>query len=219
MAGSNPREAIVAAAREMNALGVNQGTAGNISARVGDAMLVTPSGVPYAALQPDMIARMPLAGEEGAFTGPLAPSSEWRVHRDILRARKDVNAIVHAHSLYATTLAILRREIPAVHYMIAAFGAKAIRCTDYAPFGTAELSRLAVAGLGQAHGVLLGNHGMIVTGDDLDRAMWRAVELEALAKMYYLAQLAGQPVVLPDEEILRMIEKFETYGLRSTPGR
>lgn len=214
MTGSNPREAIVVAAREMNALGINQGTAGNISLREGDAMLITPSGVPYAAMTPEMIAVVPLAGE-GRASGPLAPSSEWRIHRDILRARDDVNAVVHTHSLHATTLAVLRRDIPAVHYMIAAFGAAKIRCTDYAPFGTQELSDLAVEGLGRAHGVLLGNHGMIVTAADLDKAMWRAVELEALARVYYLARLAGEPVVLPDDEISREIARFETYGLKS----
>lgn len=213
MTGSDPREAIVQAARSMNALGINQGTAGNISLRRGDAMLITPSGVPYETMTPDMLAVVPLDG--GAASGPLAPSSEWRIHRDILLARGDVNAVVHTHAPYATTLAVLRRDIPAVHYMIAAFGASRIRCTDYAPFGTQELSDLAVAGLGSAHGVLLGNHGMIVTAADLDKAMWRAVELEALARVYYLASLAGEPVVLPDEEIAREIGRFEHYGLKS----
>jgi L-fuculose-phosphate aldolase len=215
MTDSDLREAIIAAACDMNRLGINQGTSGNISLRDGDAMLVTPSGVPYEDMRPEMIARMPLAGEEAAFTGPLPPSSEWRFHLDVLRARPDVGAVVHTHAIYATTLSILRRDIPAVHYMIAAFGVCAIRCTGYAPFGTAELSDLVVAGLGQGHGVLLGNHGMVVTGADLEKAMWRAVELEALAKMYYLAQLAGEPVVLPEDEISRMIERFENYGLKS----
>lgn len=215
MTNADPREAIVAAARRTNALGINQGTAGNISLRAGDAMLITPSGVAYEAMTPQMIAVVPLEGE-GAASGPLAPSSEWRIHRDILRARADVNAVVHTHAPYATTLAVLRRDIPAVHYMIAAFGAAKIRCTDYAPFGTQALSDLAVAGLGSAHGVLLGNHGMIVTAADLDKAMWRAVELEALARVYYLASLAGEPVALPDEEIAREIGRFEHYGLKST---
>lgn len=215
MTSLTPREAIVAAARRMNALGVNQGTAGNISLRAGDAMLITPSGVAYEAMTPEMLAVVPLDGD-GVASGPLAPSSEWRIHRDILRARRDVNAVVHTHALHATTLAVLRRDIPAVHYMIAAFGTSRIRCTDYAPFGTQELSDLAVAGLGSAHGVLLGNHGMIVTAADLDKAMWRAVELEALAKVYYLASLAGEPAVLSEEEIDREIERFEHYGLKST---
>ena len=157
-------------------------------------MLITPSGVPNNLLRAQDIAAMALSGSDGACD-PLPPSSEWRFHRDIQRARKDVNAIVHTHSPYATTLASLRRDIPAVHYMIAAFGGSVVRCTDYAPYGTAELSKLAVAGLGEGHGVLLGNHGAIVTAGDLGKALWRAVELEQLARLYYLALLAGAPVI------------------------
>ena len=215
MPRSSPRQSIIATACEMNALGINQGTSGNVSVRDGDAMLITPSGVPYAEMAPETIARVPLDGPDGVFEGPLQPSTEWRFHRDIFRARGDVGAILHAHSVYATTLSVLRRDIPATHYMIAAFGTSRIRCTDYAPFGTAELSALAVAGLGMAHGVLLGNHGMIVTGEHLEKALWRAVELEALARIYYLASLAGTPVVLPDDEIARTVEKFKHYGLRT----
>jgi L-fuculose-phosphate aldolase len=198
----------------MNALGINQGTSGNVSLRDGAAMLVTPSGIPYDSLAPEAIPRVDLDGD-GRYDGPLAPSSEWRMHRDILRAREDVNAVVHTHSTYATTLAALRRDIPAVHYMIGVFATSRIRCTGYAPFGTQALSDLAVAGLGSAHGVLLGNHGMIVTADSLDRAMWRAVELEALARVYYLARLAGEPVILPEEEIAEEIERFSNYGLKT----
>jgi L-fuculose-phosphate aldolase len=208
------RDSIIRAAREINALGINQGTAGNISVRDGDAMLITPSGIPYAAMTPDMIAAVSLVHSDLAFEGPLQPSTEWRFHRDIFRARGDVNAVVHTHPLYATTLSVLRRDIPAVHYMIAAFGDNCIRCTDYAPYGTAELSLLAVTGLANAHGVLLGNHGAIVTGSNLDKALWRAVELEVLAKIYYLASLAGTPVVLPDDEIARTIERFKNYGIK-----
>jgi L-fuculose-phosphate aldolase len=216
MADSRKRAAIVAAARQMNALGINQGTSGNISIRDGEAMLVTPSGVAYDALTPEAIPRVRL--DDGRCEGRSAPSSEWRMHRDILRAREDVQAVVHTHSTYATTLAALRRDIPAVHYMIGIFATSRVRCTDYAPFGTQALSDLAVAGLGRAHGALLGNHGMIVTGETLDRAMWRAVELEALARVYYLASLAGEPVVLPEEEIAGEIERFSAYGLRSPNG-
>jgi L-fuculose-phosphate aldolase len=208
------RDSIIRAAREINALGINQGTAGNISVRDADAMLITPSGIPYAAMTPDMIAAVSLLESDLAFEGPLQPSTEWRFHRDIFRARGDVNAVVHTHPLYATTLSVLRRDIPAVHYMIAAFGDSKIRCTGYAPYGTAELSQHAVMGLGRAHGVLLGNHGAIVTGFDLDKALWRAVELEALAKIYYLASLAGTPVVLPDDEIARTVERFKNYGVK-----
>jgi len=209
------RAAIVGAAQEMERLGLNHGSAGNLSLRVGDAALVTPSGVPSRELSPEAIARMPLAGE-GTFEGPLPPSSEWRFHLDIYRARPDVNAIVHMHSPYATTIATLRRDIPAVHYMIAAFGGPTVRCVDYAPYGTAELSQLVVAGLKDRDGVLLANHGAIVTGANMRRTMWRAVELEALAQVFYLGALAGEPVVLSDEEIMRTVERFKTYGTRET---
>lgn len=207
------RLALVAHARSLNGLGINQGTSGNLSARCADAMLITPSGVPYEAIEPDMIALMPFAGDAGTWSGPLPPSSEWRFHRDILRARPDVGAIVHTHAAYATALAMLRKPIPAAHYMIAAFGGPNIRCTDYAPFGTQELSDLAVAELDGRHGVLLGSHGMITTGADLEQALWRAVELEALAKMYHLALALGTPVILPDAEVAVLVERFKTYGV------
>ena len=209
------RTAIVDAAQEMERLGLNHGSAGNLSLRVGDAALVTPSGVPGRELSPELIARMLLDGE-GVFEGPLPPSSEWRFHLDIYRARPDVNAVAHMHSPYATTIATLRRDIPAVHYMIAAFGGPTVRCVGYAPYGTAELSRLVVAGLADRDGVLLANHGAIVTGANMRRTLWRAVELEALAQVFYLGALAGEPVVLSDEEIMRTVERFKTYGTRET---
>ncbi len=215
MTEDEKRAAVVAAAQELERLGLNHGSTGNVSLRDGDFLLITPSGVPSAALRPESLARMRLADATGAYQGPLPPSSEWRFHRDILLARGDVNAVLHMHSPYATALAVLRRDIPAVHYMIAAFGGATVRCTDYAPYGAPELSRLAVEGLGPRHAVLLGNHGAIVTGADMTRALWRAVELEALARTYYLASLAGAPVILPDDEIMRTVARFETYGTRS----
>ena len=157
------RREIVAQAQRMNALGINQGTSGNISARCGDTMLITPSATPYDDMRPSDVASMPLAHEEGAWTGPLKPSTEWRFHRDILRARPDAGAVVHTHATYCTTLAILRREIPAVHYMIAAFGGTTVRCAPYATFGTAELAAHAVAAREGRHACLLANHGLRVS--------------------------------------------------------
>lgn len=206
------REALVENCRALERMNVNQGTAGNLSARCGDAMLITPSAVPYDRLTPEMIAKMPLQGEYGAWSGPLPPSSEWRFHLDILRAKADVGAIVHTHALHATTLSLLHKPIPAVHYMIAAFGGPTIRCTKYAPFGSKELSDVVLEGLNDRQGVILGQHGMVVTGHDLGQALWRAVELETLAKMYLLALSVGQPFVLSDDEIMRTVEKFKSYG-------
>lgn len=208
------RHDIVAQARAMNALGVNQGTSGNISARCGDTMLITPSATPYDEMQPDQIAAM-LLDAAGEWTGPLKPSTEWRFHRDILRARPEAGAVVHTHATYCTTLAILHREIPAIHYMIAAFGGPTIRCAPYALYGTAELAAHAVRALEDRNACLLANHGMIVIGPTLAKAMWLTVELEALAKQYCLALQLGTPVILSDAEIATTMAGFGSYGQAS----
>ena len=211
--------ALADASRELVRLGLNQGTAGNISARHGDEMLITPSGIPPERTTPEMIAAVTLTGDDAApsWRGPHKPSSEWRLHRDILRHRNDVGAVVHTHSLYATVLATQHREISAVHYMIAAFGGPCIRCTPYVPFGTQALSDLILEHLGPLHAVLLGNHGMVATGGDLEQAMWRAAELESLAKLTVVAGATGTPVLLSDDEIARTVERFADYGLAATP--
>lgn len=141
------RKALISACQQMNALGINQGTSGNISVRHGDTMLISPSATPYHLIEPDMIAAMPIGGEYGAWTGKLKPSTEWRFHLDIMRARPEVNAIVHSHPTFATTLAIARRDIEACHYMVAAFGGVDVRCAPYATFGTKELSVHALKAL------------------------------------------------------------------------
>jgi len=208
------REAIVEKARWMNANGLNQGTSGNISARSGDQMLITPSAVPYEEMQPSMIASLPIEGEYGAWRGELPPSTEWRFHLDIMRARPEVSAIVHAHPTFATVISIARRPIPACHYMIAAFGGTDIRCADYATYGTKTLSENALEALEGRSGCLLANHGMIVAGGDLDQAMWLAVELETIAKQYYYSLLIGGPVVLPDSAVEEARESMQDYGMR-----
>jgi L-fuculose-phosphate aldolase len=208
------RENIVAKARWMNASGLNQGTSGNISARYKDVMFVTPSATPYDDMTPDMIAAMPLLGDYGSWTGPLKPSTEWRFHLDIMKARPDVGGIVHTHSTYATVLAIARKSIPACHYMMAAFGGMDIRCAGYARYGTKALSDLAIKALEGRTGCLLANHGMIATGSSLDKAMWLAVELETIAKQYYMSLLIGGPVLLTEAEIAETTKGFSTYGLQ-----
>ena len=208
------REAIIAKCRWMNASGLNQGTSGNISARYQDRMLITPSATPYDAMKPQMIASMPIEGEYGTWTGPLQPSTEWRFHLDIMRARPDVGGIVHTHSTYATVLAIARKPIPACHYMIAAFGGNDIRCAGYARYGTKELSELALAALEGRNGCLLANHGMIAVGANLDKAMWLAVELETIARQYYLSLALDHRAILSEEEIAETARGFSTYGLQ-----
>ncbi len=213
------RRAIIEACRAMNANGLNQGTSGNISVRDGGIMLITPSATPYDRMTPAMIATMPIDGERGTWSGPLKPSTEWPFHLDILRARPEIGAIVHAHAPYATTLAIARKPIPACHYMVAAFGGDDIRCAGYARYGTDELSRLAVAALEDRMGCLLANHGMIAIGPTLEKAMWLAVELETLAKQYYLSLAIGGPVLLSQAEIAEVRDGFASYGLMSETGR
>jgi L-fuculose-phosphate aldolase len=173
-------------------------------------MLVTPSGTPDDRHEPAMLASMPFA-DPGTWDGPLRPSTEWRFHLDILRARPDAGAVVHTHAPYCTTLAITRRGIPAIHYMIAAFGGD-IRCADYATFGTEALSRAALRALDGRNGCLLANHGMIAVGPDLDRAMWLAVELETLARQYFNALLIGGAAILGEAEIAEAARMMQTYG-------
>lgn len=206
------RQEIIDTCLEMSRQGLTYNTAGNVSARMGDVMLITPTSTPYASLTPEMIVAMPINGTYGAWSGPLKPSVEWRFHLDILKARPEVNGIVHGHAPFSTILAIARKPIPAVHYMIAAFGGEDIRCAGFAMYGTAELSRLAVAALDGRKGCLLANHGMIAIGKNLERALWLATELEVLASQYYHALLVGGPILLTDEEVVEARKSFGTYG-------
>lgn len=208
------RQAIIDHCKWMNSSGLNQGTSGNISARNGDTMLVTPSATPYEAMTVEMINAMPLEGKYGKWEGPLKPTTEWRFHLDIMRARPEVGAIVHTHSTHAATLSMTRREIPACHYMVAAFGGNNVRCADYALYGTKELSDHAIKALEGRTACLLANHGMIVLGDNLDQAMWRAIELETIARQYLLSLTIGGPTILSDEQIAETLVSFASYGLQ-----
>jgi L-fuculose-phosphate aldolase len=209
------RQSIVDACREMTTLGINQGTSGNISVRWDDGLLITPSGLIYEQMKADDIVPMKL---DGSHEHRLKPSSERRFHCDIMKARAEVGAIVHAHPIYATAFAICREDIPAVHYMIAAAGGPTIRCGGYAGYGTAELSAIALAALEGRNTCLLANHGMIAVGSNLYKAMWLAVEVETLCKQYAAALQIGKPHVLPDDEIMRTVEKFRDYGPQQETG-
>jgi L-fuculose-phosphate aldolase len=180
-------------------------------------MLISPSATPYDALTPDMIAAMPIDGDYGSWTGPLKPSTEWHFHLDIMKARPEVGAIVHTHSTYSTVLAIARKEIPACHYMMAAFGGMNVRVAGYARFGTRELSEHALKALENRAACLLANHGMIATGASLDKAMWLAVELETIARQYYLSLAIGGPVLLSETDISEAAAAFGSYGLQDPP--
>jgi L-fuculose-phosphate aldolase len=206
------RRAIIDICLEMNASGLNQGTSGNVSARVKGGMLITPSGMPYKTMKPKHIVYM---CEDGSYEGDLVPSTEWRFHLDIMNSRPEVNAIVHAHPTFCTTLAILKKGIPRLHYMIAVAGGDDIRCANYATFGTQELSENAIKALKDRKACLLAHHGMIATGPDLAKAMWLAIEVETLAKQYYYTLQAGGPPLLTQAEIKNVAERMKTYGPRS----
>jgi L-fuculose-phosphate aldolase len=203
------RRAMIETARRMNEAGLNQGTSGNLGQRVEGGFLVTPTGMDYAALEPEDIVLMRF---DGSHEGRRLPSSEWRFHRDILAARPDVDAVLHAHAMFCTTLACLGRGIPAFHYMVAVSGAAAIPCAPYATFGSEELSRHAVAALAECNACLLANHGMIALGPSLAKALKLAVEVETLAAMYWRALQIGEPNLLGEAEMRRVLAKFETYG-------
>lgn len=203
------RREIVAACIEMNRRGINQGTSGNVSVRVKEGFLLTPSGIPYDETKPaDIVLMRP----DGSHVGRRKPSSEWRFHRDIMGKRPEVGAIVHTHSMFATTLSCLGLEIPAVHYMIAAAGGSTIRCAPYATYGTQAVADLALEALEGRNACLLANHGMIVLGPTLKKAMWLAVEVETLAAQYWRALQIGKPNILSDAEIARVMDKFRGYG-------
>ena len=203
------RQSIIDACLRMNALGINQGTSGNISLRHDAGMLITPTSVPYEAMQPEQIAYM---GLDGSFDPAQRPSSEWRFHLDILRARPDVNAVVHTHPPYSTMLAIMGLEIPPVHYMIACAGGDTIRCAPYATFGTQELSNHAVDALEGRLACLLEHHGMIAVGPSLSKAMWLAVEVETLARQYHGCLQIGTPRLLSKEEMKNVLGRIAGYG-------
>ncbi|WP_171103303.1 class II aldolase/adducin family protein [Ruegeria sp. HKCCD7255] len=203
------RKAIIAHCRALNSSGLNQGTSGNISIRHQDGMLISPTSRPYDSLQPEDIA---FVDQNGKATGKFAPSSEWHFHLDILLQRPDVNAVVHAHPTYCTTLAIMGKEIPPIHYMIAAFGGATIRCAPYEIYGTAALSKVAVAALEGRKGCLLAHHGMITVGQSIEQAFWLAGELEALARQYHGCLVLGEPPLLSDEQIEEVLEKISGYG-------
>ena len=209
------RRDIIAACLEMNALGLNQGTSGNISAQYEDRMLISPSATPYKQMQPDMVAALDLSGAmPTSWDGPLKPSTEWRFHWLAMKNRADVTAVVHAHPPYATALSILHKPIPACHYMIAAFGGMDVRVADYSTFGSPELAQHVMVALEQRYACLMANHGIVATGIGLEQAMWRAGELEAIARQYHLALQIGQPQLLSEADIDATKLMFKGYGMQ-----
>ena len=209
------RQAVIDACLEMNVSGINQGTSGNISVRAGDHMLITPSGVPYGKMTPADLVRMPLDGSAPP-EGQLKPSTEWPFHLAILQAKSAVNAVVHAHPVFCSALAMNRQSIPACHYMVAAFGGSDVPVADYALFGSRKLSENIIRSLQDRSACLMANHGAVTTGESLPRALWRMVELETLAKGYTTSLALGKPHILSEDEMADVIAAFADYGLKDS---
>lgn len=197
---------------EMTRLGLNQGTAGNISVRYQGGMLITPTGTPYERLTESNIV---FVDADGQFEEGKIPSSEWRFHQAVYQARPDASAVVHNHAVHCTAVSILNRPIPAIHYMIAVGGGNTIPCAPYATFGTKKLSEHVYEAMRDRKATLLQHHGLIACEENLQKALWLAHEVEVLARLYLTTLAIVDPVpVLPDEEIAIVLEKFKSYGLR-----
>lgn len=197
---------------EMTHLGLNQGTAGNISVRYRDGMLITPTGIAYEKLTDQQIV---FVDQHGVHEPEKLPSSEWRFHLSVYQTRPDANAVIHNHAVHSTAVSILNRPIPAIHYMIAAAGGNSIPCAPYATFGTQALCDHVAQAMQHRKATLLQHHGMIVCEANLEKALWLAQEVEVLARLYLTTLAITDPVpVLADEEIAVVLEKFKSYGLR-----
>ncbi len=203
------RKKIIETCLRMNEEGINQGTSGNISARIDEGFLMTASGIPYDKMELEHVVEMDL---DGGYYGDFLPSTEWRMHMDILRTKPEAGAVIHTHSIYATALACLRKEIPPFHYMIGVAGGSTLRVADYAEFGTQELSDTMLKALEGRTACLLANHGQIAFGPNLDKTLWLAGEIEAICKQYWAACLAGEPVILSEQQMTSVLARFKSYG-------
>ena len=203
------RESLLSSAQTLQHKGLNQGTSGNVSVRHDDGFLITPSGMHIDDMKPSSMVQMNMQGEA---VSAGKPSSEWRFHRDIYLARPEVKAVIHTHSMFATTLACLRKEIPPFHYMIAIVGGDTIACAEYALFGTQDLSDRAIAALKGRRACLLANHGMIAVGKTLAQALDIAIEVETLCEKYWRALQIGEPQHLSKQQMDDVFEQFKGYG-------
>ena len=207
------RQQVVDTARALNASGINQGTSGNVSARIAGGLLITPTSLPYEQMQPGDLVALDLQGQP-LHDGQRRPSSEWRLHADILRQRTEAQAVVHCHSTSATALACHGRGIPAFHYMVAVAGGVDVRCAAYALFGTQAFSDLALAALTGRQAALLAQHGQVTLATSLPQALRLAIEVETLARMYLQALQLGEPPVLDAAQMAAVQQQFTSllYG-------
>ncbi|TBW40666.1 class II aldolase [Siculibacillus lacustris] len=203
------REEMIATCLRMNAADLNIGAAGNLSVRIDGGLLITPSGIPYDRMRPEQIVEMDL---EGRYYGDYLPSSEWRFHYDILQARSDVNVVLHSHATHCSILACCRLDIPPIHYMIGVSGGSVVKCSDYATFGTHELSVAALEALGPRSACLLGNHGVITVGKTQNAAFGVLQEIENLARLYIGTRMLGGGTLLTEPQMDVVLSRFKTYG-------
>lgn len=212
-----PRQQLIATAQALNASGLNQGTSGNASLRIDGGLLVTPTSLPYAQMGPDDLVALDLQGNP-LLAGQRRPSSEWRLHADILRSRSEVNAVVHCHSSSATALACHGRGIPPFHYMVVVAGGGDVRCAPYALFGTQAFSDLALEALQDRQAALLAHHGQVAVGGSLEQALALAIEIETLARMYLQACTLGEPPLLSATAIAQVAEQMQRrhYGVAAS---
>ena len=203
------RAQLLAIAQQLSELGLNKGTSGNVSVRHEDGFLITPSGMDVTEMQTSSMVMMSM---DGTPKSDGKPSSEWRFHRDIYQAKPHVGAVVHTHSMFATTLACLQKDIPPFHYMIAIAGGDSIPCAPYALFGTQALSDGAIAALKDRKACLLANHGMIAIGSDFKQALAITQEVETLCEQYWRALQIGEPYLLSKQEMAEVFEQFKGYG-------
>ncbi len=208
------RREMIATCQKMNAMGLNQGTSGNIGVRIEDKYLLTPSGLNYDLMEPEDIVEMDF---DGGYSGNRIPSTEWRFHRDILKKRPEVDVVIHTHAMFCTTLAIHGLSIPAVHYIVAAAGGTDIRCAPYVTPTTQALSDVALTALEDRRACLLAHHGMIVIGETLDSTLALLVEVENLAAQYWRALQIGKPPLLNEAQLSEVFEIMKTYGRQPDP--
>ena len=202
------REQLVATARTMNASGINQGTSGNLSLRIPGGLLITPSSLPYEQMGLEDPVAIDVDGRSLEGERRRRPSSEWRLHADLLHQRPEAGAVVHCHSVHATALACHGLAIPSFHYMVVVAGGASVRCAPYATFGTQELSDLALEALQDRRACLMAHHGQVALGVDLQQALALAIEVETLARMYLQARVLGEPPLLSEAQITAVERQF-----------
>ena len=204
--------ALIETALQLQKIGLNHGATGNCSCRDGDTYLITPSGVETQNLSEDKIVRMDFEGNVVDSISNLKPSSEWRFHQDIMSKRQEVGAVVHTHSIFASTVSLFGNELPPFHYMIAVAGGSSVRCAPYAMFGTQELSDNIIDALVDRKACLIANHGLVSIGANLAEALQIAEEIEHLCQLYIEAKKLGEPNLLNQKQMIEVIERFQSYG-------